>query len=105
MVSESAPETPTLARTVFIGTDDWEALLAQADQVSQAQLIERAGSLTPDEAINIPYTSGPPGRPKGATPSHRKILNTGYFTNELTNFTHAHQIGRSSGRERVCTTV
>jgi len=86
MVDEVRPECGALERVVLIGSDDWTELVGGADRVSAAELAERQASLTPDDPINIQYTSGTTGYPKGATLSHRNILNNGYFTTELINF-------------------
>ena len=79
MVGEVAPRVPTLERTICFDTDDWADLLAAAEQVSPEQLAERAASLRPDDPINIQYTSGTTGFPKGATLSHNNILNNANF--------------------------
>ncbi|MFK8023459.1 MAG: AMP-binding protein [Ilumatobacter sp.] len=71
-------EAPSLERTVFFSDDDWDALCA-GDDTAKARLAEVAASLDPDDAINIQYTSGTTGFPKGATLTHRNILNNGYF--------------------------
>lgn len=55
----------------------WDALAAPVDR---AQLDAAAAELTPDDAINIQFTSGTTGFPKGATLTHRNILNNGLFT-------------------------
>ncbi len=47
--------------------------------MSEDQLRERSGSLSADDAINVQYTSGTTGFPKGATLSHHNILNNGFF--------------------------
>ena len=92
MIAEVHPSLPGLEQVVFLGTDDWAALLAEADGITDEALTERAGSLRPDDAINIQYTSGTTGFPKGATLSHRNILNNGYFTGAACGYTEADRV-------------
>jgi fatty-acyl-CoA synthase len=87
MVEEVRPSMPGLRRVLYFDTDDWGELLAAADSVTTSDLVERAASLRPDDPINIQYTSGTTGFPKGATLSHRNILNNGYFVGAALRFT------------------
>jgi fatty-acyl-CoA synthase len=92
MIDEVRPSLPDLEHVVLLGTPDWEALLVGGDGVEQRELTERAGSLTNHDPINIQYTSGTTGFPKGATLSHRNLLNNGYFLGEGFRYTDADRV-------------
>ncbi|GGS68162.1 AMP-binding protein [Streptomyces cinerochromogenes] len=90
MAEEVRGRCPELREIVYFGDPSWEALLGRA----------RPGvpypELSCDDPVNIQYTSGTTGFPKGATLSHHNILNNGYFVGELVAY---------SEQDRVCIPV
>jgi fatty-acyl-CoA synthase len=92
MVESVRDEVPALDRAAFFGTTSWDQLLAGADDVPIDQLRERSATLDSGDPINIQYTSGTTGFPKGATLSHHNILNNGFFVGEGCNVTELDRI-------------
>jgi len=95
MLGEVKGRCPELLEALVLESG-WEALLRDAEQVSEEDLAAREAELQFDDAINIQYTSGTTGFPKGATLSHHNILNNGFFIGEYLRY---------SERDRVCIPV
>jgi fatty-acyl-CoA synthase len=95
MLAEVKGKCPEL-REALVLEDGWDALKRDAAKVSVDQLHEVEASLQFDDPINIQYTSGTTGFPKGATLTHHNILNNGFFIGERLKYTE---------NDRVCIPV
>ncbi|MEU5984653.1 AMP-binding protein [Streptomyces sp. NPDC047434] len=90
MVEQVRPTCPELREAVYIGDPSWDELLTRTAGE------RRPAELSCDEPVNIQYTSGTTGFPKGATLSHHNILNNGYFVGEMIAY---------SEQDRICIPV
>ena len=96
MVSEVRDDLDGLERVIFLETPEWDALMEPAGDGMEEVLYERMAGLRHDDPINIQYTSGTTGFPKGATLSHSNILNNAFFIGEACAYTE---------EDRVCIPV
>ncbi|CCG53722.1 AMP-dependent synthetase and ligase [Flavobacterium indicum GPTSA100-9 = DSM 17447] len=95
MLKKAARECSHLEQTIFF-EQDWDQLLQLAELVSNEALETIESSVQFDEPVNLQYTSGTTGFPKGVTLSHHNILNNGYFIGHRLHYTE---------KDRVCIPV